>query len=700
MGGEHRNRIASAALGLLLVACPGAQPPTESPPDLCEEAAARLGMRVCVLEVTDEAGWESLTLPAAATDQVRATKYSVPARPDARLPTLFMDAHAFVLHYDFLLHSFGDLFGGLTTTEYLSLILEPSQREMYAGNISEYLLEDESRLYGFTVWEEPGNPETAIGLADVEAAWAALVPAFDLVPLAYVPSTQRQRLDAASWADQAPFPVHGLEEVLDYEPYTVATGFGTLRRLAVEDLAEAVEDGELSLQDLVVLDDVPLALETVVSGIVTGGRQGELSHLNVLSAARGTPNCYLREPFEALEAWADQLVRLTCGELGLTVEPATPEEAEAFWEALRPEPLDVPAPDLEWTEIPNLLELPTGTEEERAQALARYGGKSSGLATLYQRIGPDLQLQGLAIPFHFYDQFVRNTSWVFEGEELTFQQTIEQWQADPAFRSDGALRAERLDQLRDAIRDSSVDPALIETLTERILATWGDDQQMVRFRSSSNAEDSLGFTGAGLYSSTSACLADELDGDEVGPSHCDPDQEDERSLNRALLKVWSSLWKLGAYEERDFWGIDHLGVAMGLLVNDRSKNEQANIVTFTGNPSLVGDNRFVVEAQLGDLSVVSPDAGEVTEKNLLTVEDGLVVLVERVRASSEVPAGEYVLDDTRLAALGAALASIQQSFPLDSKPPEESVILLDNEWKVLEEGRLIVKQVRPFLRSE
>jgi phosphoenolpyruvate synthase/pyruvate phosphate dikinase len=265
---------------------------------------------------------------------------------------------------------------------------------------------------------------------------------------------------------------------------------------------------------------------------------------------------------------------------------------------------------------------------------------------------------------------------------------------------DGAVRATRLEELRDAMRASAVDPALVEALAERILATWGDDLHMVRFRSSSNAEDSLSFTGAGLYSSTKACLADELDDDTDGPSHCDPDEESERTLTQALSKVWSSLWKLGAYEERDFWGIEHLHVAMGVLVNGLSKNEQANIVAFTGNPGLPGDSRFVVEAQAGERSVVSPGRGEITEKTLLTIEEGVVIAVERVRSSSEVPGGEYVLDDTRLGELGAALATMEQTLPLDAKPPGGTVVLLDTEWKILESGRLIVKQVRPFLRTE
>ena len=36
--------------------------------------------------------------------------------------------------------------------------------------------------------------------------------------------------------------------------------------------------------------------------------------------------------------------------------------------------------------------------------------------------------------------------------------------------------------------------------------------------------------------------------------------------------------------------------------------------------------------------------------------------------------------------------------PIDEEPPSEREVLLDTEWKVLSDGRLVIKQIRPFLR--
>jgi phosphoenolpyruvate synthase/pyruvate phosphate dikinase len=278
----------------------------------------------------------------------------------------------------------------------------------------------------------------------------------------------------------------------------------------------------------------------------------------------------------------------------------------------------------------------------------------------------------------------------------TFAETVEALLDDPEFRTDGATRRRRLNDFEDAMRSAPCEPALLESLRDWIIDTHGSDEVTVRFRSSSNAEDALGFNGAGLYQSTSACAADESDGDTDGPSRCDPDQPDERTICRALNRVWASLWNMKAYEEREWYGVDHGKVAMGILVNTRTKNERANIVAFSGNPLVDGDKRYLVNAQLGELDVVAAVPGVWPERDLLTVEEGAVTKIERARSSTELPEGEWVLDDARLKELGARLAEIIEAYPVDARPPAGMRVLLDTEWKLTEGGRLIVKQVRPF----
>jgi phosphoenolpyruvate synthase/pyruvate phosphate dikinase len=220
---------------------------------------------------------------------------------------------------------------------------------------------------------------------------------------------------------------------------------------------------------------------------------------------------------------------------------------------------------------------------------------------------------------------------------------------------------------------------------------------MVRFRSSSNAEDALRFNGAGLYDSTSVCVADETDSDSTGPSRCDPDQQKERDVCRGLKKVWASLWNVKAYEEREWYGIDQREIMMGIVVDTRTKNETSNIVAFTGNPLEYGDDRYLINAQVGAFDVVAAVPGVWPEKDLLTLEAGQVDKIERVRGSTELPEGEWVLDDARLRELGALLNDIADVYPVDEAAPPGAKVLLDTEWKLRSDGALVVKQIRPFL---
>ncbi len=47
----------------------------------------------------------------------------------------------------------------------------------------------------------------------------------------------------------------------------------------------------------------------------------------------------------------------------------------------------------------------------------------------------------------------------------------------------------------------------------------------------------------------------------------------------------------------------------------------------------------------------------------------------------------------------AAVGSGGTAGTIDGTVPSGATVLLDTEWKILSDGRLIVKQVRPFLRK-
>ena len=107
-----------------------------------------------------------------------------------------------------------------------------------------------------------------------------------------------------------------------------------------------------------------------------------------------------------------------------------------------------------------------------------------------------------------------------------------------------AALAAALTGLRAVIED---DTAFSPALAAAVLTTLQDPQygfdptSKLRFRSSTNVEDSEQFTGAGLYDSKSGCLADDLDADSSGPSICDPSEPNERGVFRAIRKVYLAM---------------------------------------------------------------------------------------------------------------------------------------------------------------
>ena len=170
-------------------------------------------------------------------------------------------------------------------------------------------------------------------------------------------------------------------------------------------------------------------------------------------------------------------------------------------------------------------------------------------------------------------------------------------------------------------------------------------------------------------------------------------------MDRALKLVWASLWDFGAFEEREYYQIDHRDVGMGVLVSTRYEDERANGVAFTGDPIDAEDGRYTINVQLGEVDVVSPPAGTTAELDRVTIANGEVVAIDRVAPSSLVKPGEVVLDDAQLQELGAVLAGVAGTYPVEPGEHAPEDVLLDLEFKIDAQGKLVIKQIRPFLRG-
>ena len=94
------------------------------------------------------------------------------------------------------------------------------------------------------------------------------------------------------------------------------------------------------------------------------------------------------------------------------------------------------------------------------------------------------------MPFYFYDEFMKAHD---------FYARIETMLAGEDFQTDFKVQDDRLDDLRDDIKDAETPQWIIDALAA-MHGTYPEGQSL-RYRSSTNNEDLPGFNGAGLYGS-------------------------------------------------------------------------------------------------------------------------------------------------------------------------------------------------------
>lgn len=473
-------------------------------------------------------------------------------------------------------------------------------------------------------------------------------------------------------------PVISTDELfagIDYQPLNLGASIGRLRILK----ADALENTYLGFRDIVVLDAVPNDI-SVVQGIITSTFQTPLSHINVLSQNRKTPNmglkgAHTRPEIKSLDG---QWVKLEVQGFEWSLRKATQEEADQWWEQNKPKPLGVPALDLETRDLRNCKEMIQPKEpmlEQIKGLIPAFGGKAShygALANLESVPSP----RAFAIPVRYYREFM---------EQNGFSERVKALLADPSFKNDPAVRDRELKALRDAMKAVPIDPDFLAMLTQKLEQDYPGIR--MRFRSSTNAEDLDGFTGAGLYTSKSGQLG----------SVTHPVQD-------AIRKVWASVWFFRAFEERSYRSIDHLGVGMAILVHRSFPDEEANGVALTANPfdTNGAEPGFYINVQAGEESVVQPKPGVRSDQYIhhWTFPGQPLVFLGR---SSLVPKGQSVLSSSQSNELGKALHEIHQHFQKAYGPTAEDPkrwYAMDVEFKFDQptqggEIQLWVKQARP-----
>jgi len=463
---------------------------------------------------------------------------------------------------------------------------------------------------------------------------------------------------------------------IDYQPLNLGTSVGTLTFYEAEELREAY----VNPCEIVVLNEVPNDI-SITAGIITQEFQTPLAHINVLAQNRGTPNMGLRGAFddEELRSLENTWVQLTVDPFGYAIEEVPAEEGLKACEASRPEPLEAQPMDLtvtEMTDAEDILDLAKYDLDEALEvAIPAFGGKASHYGALTQ-IGPEVPVpDAFAIPMYFYDQFMTANG---------FYEDIDALLADEDFQVDPAYRSEQLTLLQLQMIAAPLDPDFQNALLDKLNTEYPGTR--MRFRSSTNAEDLGAFTGAGLYTSQS--------GDPLDP---------KRPVDAAVKTVWASVWGPRAFEEREWYGIDHTQVGMSVLVHRSFPDEEANGVAITANifDTTGVEPGFYVNVQAGDESVVLPEPGVVTDQ-FIYYYDSPGQPVVYLASSNLIEDGETVLTNAQINELGNALAAIRDYFyPVYGA--DGGFYGMDTEFKFDQplddpdsEPVLFMKQARPY----
>jgi hypothetical protein len=472
--------------------------------------------------------------------------------------------------------------------------------------------------------------------------------------------------------------------------------YGYLTYISKDDMLRTTEVySSLNPESIPVFQSLPLDL-TVVAGVITEQPQTDLDHINLKSKQRNTPNMVypniMSSEFAELVR-GNALVKMSLNGDDVSIEVVDRQEAEIHWQSSRPPAIgNLPAVRLDVKRVLDHSEI--GAKDANL-----VGAKAANYAEIYNVLKDKTDYQivrpGFAIPFAYYDAHIKDT-----GIDLSIKDTIEKVRV----KNDPVETEKLLAALREKLMQSSIDPQLIAEVKAKIEARYPTES--VRFRSSTNSEDLADFSGAGLYTSTSF----------------NPDKRSS-SIEQAVRTVWASVWNRRAFDEREFYGINHETVFAAIQLNPGFPEEEGNGVAISRNITDVKSQSGLSTGvyfnnQKGEYSVTNPSPGVVAEEVIVFFDpmatyDFSTRYTDRVyiKRSSETKVNrdlgirEPVFLDSELEMMVNVIRTLHDHFKqLDDPQDKNGQFAIDVEYKVDDLGtgerKVYFKQARPYSDSE
>lgn len=440
---------------------------------------------------------------------------------------------------------------------------------------------------------------------------------------------------------------------INYWGMNQAEGYGFFRLMAPGEVPHS--------RDIVLYETIPNSLPRV-GGIISSFIQTPLSHVNLRAIHDHIPNAFIRDPLsiDTIANLLNHYIYFKTNQSNYEIREASIEEVNAWYENLRPENEQLPPLNLDHKEILPLDEIAFGMFDG-------FGAKVANVATMRTFGFPDGTIpNGFGIPFYFYQEFMKYNNF-FDEITLMLQ--------DPAFISDRIVRDARLEELRDAIENAAMPVWMTDQLSAMQNAFPGGTS--IRCRSSTNNEDLPGFSGAGLYDSK---------------TH----HPNEGHISKTVKEVFASLWNLRAFEEREFYRVNHLLASMGILCHPNFEDEQVNGVAVSADPVYDTENTFYLNSQLGEELITNPESTypeELLIKRYPTGETDYSV----IQYSSLLSVDTLLMSETQLNLLRLYLSIIHDRFAVLYHAENNPTFAMDIEFKIDSTNRLAIKQARPWV---
>ena len=580
----------------------------------------------------------------------------------------FINSSLFQLHYDFasqvLNYSEGHV--AFDTTEYYRI----GDRKYDLFTLVHYLDSD--------IWTIEFSIGDRIDSSSIESLYNRVVQyTFFGNKLKYFPRSEDKIKNIELLKDK--IPIISVEEIYKNQKYqAMNTGitYGKLRKINIEDIGKV----DINSHDIIVTNGLPNDMP-VVAGIITTEHQHNLSHINVLSVNRGTPNMVQTDAYtlSKFSEFENKYVMLNVSANDFEMKEVTEKEVSDFW--LSKQSKKVISLEIDRT-TKGLQDMKNLSHKD----IKLVGAKAANFAELTKiEINDEKDNSSFvrtpesafAIPMYYYLEHLKEN-----GIDVLIEEKLKELKD----LTDENSKIQKLKEIQDAIQNAPINEEFLKAVENKI-TSLGNYKKM-KFRSSTNAEDLEEFNGAGLYDSYSGELGNE-----------------KKSIEKAIKKVWASLWNYRAYEEREYFNIDEKTVAMGILVHRSFPNEELNGVAITTNIADRNYPAFTINAQLGEESVVLPENGSIPEQFLyyfIYFDPYSEPQIEYITYSSLSP-NKSIMTDEEKAYLAYVLNSIKKKFYYDILLTNESFTSfgLDIEFKFdTSDRKLYIKQVRPYRKAK